>query len=223
GRRTPTPRRCRAPRRCGPAARSRPPACRSAGRCRSRSRVSCQLRGVHRAAPYALHPHRQPLLGVRAAEQRVTFQPVAGAEGALLGRQEGQDGGQGPDAEVLPVGDLQVGAVLQLEVVADGHAADRAALDRVDGDPQVVDLHVVVARGHAPSLSSSAWWWAISQRPSVCRSTSVTRECWTGPLRGSATRTYRATPTSPQTSIRLSRAVSVSRTGRWPAASRASR
>ena len=52
-----------------------------------------------------------------------------------------------------PARDADTAGLGQLEVVADLEAADRAALDPLDRDPQVVDRHLVV--GHAANAISS--------------------------------------------------------------------
>ena len=73
--------------------------------------------------------------------QRLMPEPVVIGQGALLGGEHGQHGGQRIDAEMPAGGDRQMARVGQLEVVAHDQAAHRAALYRLHRDTKVPKLH----------------------------------------------------------------------------------
>ncbi len=112
--------------------------------------------GGQRAAADALDPHDQPLVRVGAADQAVLLEPVPGGQLALLGGQQRQHRLQRVEAEVAALGDPQLARLGELEVVADGHPADRAALDPLDRHPQVVQLGPVLAHGPSVRTASSS-------------------------------------------------------------------
>src|SRR5262249_17979131 len=65
------------------------------------------------------------------------------------------------------LGDPQPARLRELEPVADLEPADRAALDPLDGHPEVVELREAVAQGVSPAA------WFRRTASSVCSSASV--------------------------------------------------
>jgi len=92
------------------------------------------------------------------ADQRILFEPVLRRQTALLRRDERQHGLQRIQAEVPSLRDPYATRLRDLEVVSDLKPADRAALDPLDGDADVVEAHLrhVYAAAYCGALHGSA-------------------------------------------------------------------
>ena len=88
----------------------------------------------------AFDAHDEALVDIGAGGDGIARHPVVFAEFALFGGEQGQDGGERVDAEVLAGRDAQLGAFGEFEIVADFETADGAALNALNGDAQVVEF-----------------------------------------------------------------------------------